>query len=236
MSKSNDSHKAVYLFPHQNSIVKNVTLSYLTPTKVNQLIKPDFSPIIDQENKYGLKTKGIYKRRSNLELESPIKTPNTNYFTPIKIEGKDLFGIKEDNQYMRKLIFDENECKELNLNSGVPDQEMNDFLKKFNMNEPDYVSNNNGTSTVNFKKKIIKECENRLEKEFDIIKTIKKPEKCEKFDAVYLVQEKKTKKQYCIKKSSKKSNKNNFNNIIKLFDDMLSVYMTSDQSPAVSIN
>ena len=220
MSKSNDSHKAVYLFPHQNSIVKNVTLSYLTPTKVNQLIKPDFSPIIDQENKYGLKTKGIYKRRSNLELESPIKTPNTNYFTPIKIEGKDLFGIKEDNQYMRKLIFDENECKELNLNSGVPDQEMNDFLKKFNMNEPDYVSNNNGTSTVNFKKKIIKECENRLEKEFDIIKTIKKPEKCEKFDAVYLVQEKKTKKQYCIKKSSKKSNKNNFNNIIKLFDDM----------------
>jgi hypothetical protein len=77
------------------------------------LAKPDFSPIIDQENNYGLKTKGVYKKRSNLELESPIKTPNTNYFTPIKIEGKDLFGIKEDNQCIRKLNFDENECKEL---------------------------------------------------------------------------------------------------------------------------
>ena len=155
MSNSNNTHKEIYLLPHQNSIVKNVNIFYPTPTKVKQLVKPDFSPITDQENKYGLKMKGFYKKRPNLELESPIKTPNTDYYTPIKIEGKDLFGIKEDTKYCRKLEFDENECKELNLNSKIPEKEMNDFLKKLNMNEPDYLSNNNGINTSIYNKKII---------------------------------------------------------------------------------
>ena len=221
MSNSNNTHKEIYHLPPKNSIVKNVNIFYPTPTKVKQLAKPDFTPIIDQENKYGLKMKGIYKKKPNLELESPIKTPNTDYYTPIKIEGKDLFGIKEDTKCYKKLKFDENECKELNLNSKIPEKEMNVFLNKLNMNEPDYLSDNNGINTSIYNEKInYKEYENKFEKEFDIIKTIKKPENFEKFDAVYLVQEKKTKKQYCIKKSSKKSHKNDFNTILKLFEDM----------------
>ncbi len=217
MSKSNNGQKEINSFPHQNSIVKNVNLFYPTPIKTKELAKPDFSPIINHENKYGLKMNGIYKKRTYLELESPIKTPNTNYYTPIAIEGKDLFGIKEDNKHCRKLNFDESECKKCNLNSQVTEKEMDDFLNKFNMNDPDYPSNNNSISTI-IDKKTIKyiECDNKMDAEFNIIMTLKKSRN---FDAVYLVQEKKTNKQYCIKKSSKKSIKNNFNNIIALFDE-----------------
>ena len=216
MNKKNLDQNEILLFPHQNTIVKNTNVFYPTPKKIKQLVKPDFSPIINRENKFGLKTNGSYKNRTILEPESPVKTPTTSYLTPIKIEGKDLFGIKKENLHCRKLNFEDIENKSYNINSKITDNEMNDFLKKFNMNndfDNNFYSNINSISEKNNK---YKECDNRMEKEFIILKTINP----QKFDAVYIAKEIKTNKIYCIKKSPKNSHKNNFNTILTLFNDM----------------
>ena len=85
---------------------KNVFSSYPSPKKRNYLIKPDFSPILFQENHLFLKGIGSYKTKKKIEPESPFKTPNTDYFTPIKVQGKDLFGIKKDKKLpMMIMIF-----------------------------------------------------------------------------------------------------------------------------------
>ena len=73
--------------------------------------------------KFSLKCHGSYKKPKTILPESPMKSPIQNYFTPIKIEGKNLFGTlpKKDNTF-RKLNFDEPEthlpeqrCKMVNL-------------------------------------------------------------------------------------------------------------------------
>jgi serine/threonine protein kinase len=59
--------------------------------------------------------------------------------------------------------------------------------------------------------------QNKMENEFLILKTIKN----NKLDFVYKVEEKNSKKIYCIKKIYKNSKKNDINNTKKLFNDML---------------
>ena len=217
MNKKSQDKKELLYFPHQNIIVKNTNVFYPTPKITKKLIKPDFSPLINSENKFVFKTNGSYKNRTILEPESPVKTPSTNYLTPIKIEGKDLFGTKQDNQLCRQLDFEALEKnKAYNFNQQITDNEMNDFLKKFNMNDCDNNCNYNINPINEKSNNKYKECDNRMEKEFIIIKTINQ----KKFDAVYIVKEIKTNKIYCIKKSAKNSSKNNFNTILTIYNDM----------------
>jgi serine/threonine protein kinase len=58
--------------------------------------------------------------------------------------------------------------------------------------------------------------QNKMENEFILIKTIKELN----LDCIYKVKEKKTNKIFCIKKIRKNSQKNNVNNLQKLFNDM----------------
>ena len=214
MQRPNTDNKKC-IFTQSNEIVKSSYVSFPTPTKFKQLVKPDFSPIITRQNKVGLKTNGSYKKRAIIEPQSPIKTPSTNYLTPIKIEGKDLFGTKQNNQFCKKLNFDSIEEKEYNLNN-ITETEMNNFLNKFNLS--DSKSNNNiNPKKGNINNNILKECNNRMEKDFILLKTLKETN----YEAVYIVKDKKTNKLYCIKKYSKKSRKINFNIIQTLFNDML---------------
>ena len=81
--------------------MKNSDIIYPTPQKKKLLVKPDFSPITIRENKFGLKTNGSYKKPTKIEPESPVKTPKISYFTPMKIEGKDLFGTKKITNFAR---------------------------------------------------------------------------------------------------------------------------------------
>ena len=203
MNNQINNQRDVFNIPYENTIVKNTNIFYPTPQKLKQLVKPDFSPIINIENKFGLKTNGSYKKRIKIEPESPIKTPSTNYLTPIKIEGKDLFGTKQDIQPCRKLNFD-NIDKVCNFNNKIIDNEMNNFLNKFNMNDDNNFTNNVNAKNNQYKNNnIIKECNNRMENEFEVKKIIYE----RKLDAVYVVKEKKTGKIFCIKKISKKSKK-----------------------------
>ena len=139
MRKQNNDQKVVNSFTQQNKVVNILNVSFPTPKKINLLVKPDFSPIINLENTFGLKTNS-YKKRTVIEPESPVKTPNTDYLTPLKIEGKDLFGTKQNNKCYRKLIFEDAENKAYILNNQIIDPEMNNFLDKFNMND---IDNNN---------------------------------------------------------------------------------------------
>ena len=129
MRKQSNDQKVINSFPQQNKVVNILNESFPTPKKKKLLVKPDFSPIINLENSFGLKTDS-YKRPTIIEPESPVKTPNTEHLTPLKIEGKDLFGTKQNNKCYRKLNFDDEENKTYNLNNKIIDHEMNNFFNK----------------------------------------------------------------------------------------------------------
>ena len=193
MRKENDSQKNTSDFPHQNLIVRNSNIFY--PTQ-NLLYKPDFSPLINGENKFVVKINGSYKKPTNIEPESPIKDPNINYVTPIKIKGRDLFGTKNNNQFCKKLDFDD--LDKINSKNKM-DNELSKDLKKFNTNNILDNFNINNNSPLNN----LKICNNKMENNFSIIKTIKEM----KYNAAYVVKENKTGKLFFIKKISKKSKK-----------------------------
>ena len=212
MSKKNNAQNNSSKFPQQNIIIKNSNISYPSPQSKKILVQPDFSPITIRENKFGVKTNGSYKKRVIIEPESPIKTPNTNYFTPIKIEGKDLFGTKKSNQFCRRLNFNDLDNKSYNSNK-ISDNELNIFLNKLNINNDlDKFNNLNNNNPIDK----LKVCNNKMEKDFSIIETKKEL----KYDAFYIVKENKTGKLFFIKKISKKSKKNNFSKIDTIFNDM----------------
>ena len=180
MSNINNSQYSSSNFPIQNTIVKNSDIFYPTPQKKNFLIKPDFSPITVRENEFAVKANGSYKESAKVVPESPIKTPNTNYFTPMKIEGKNLFGTKKNNQFCRKLNFDELDNKTYISNNKIANSDLNKFLNKFNINSTlDNFNNLNNINPINK----IKVCNNRMEKDFSVIKTITEL----KYEAVYIV-------------------------------------------------
>ena len=79
----------------QKKITSSEPVSNPTSQKFSNLIKPDFSPLILKENKFIPKTIGAYKTKKKFELESPFKTPDMNFFIPMKIIGRDLFGVKK---------------------------------------------------------------------------------------------------------------------------------------------
>ena len=62
------------------------------------LPKPDFSPIIKNEENIAIKLCNSYKKEKIIFPETPIKNPNQKYFTPIaKIVSKKLFAETNDN-------------------------------------------------------------------------------------------------------------------------------------------
>ena len=69
-------------------------------------------------------------------------------------------------------------------------------------------------SFVNSQKSYVKQ--NKMDNEFKVLKTIKDIN----LDGVFIVEEKKSKKVFCIKKVFQKSQKNNISNYQKLFNDM----------------
>ena len=176
---------------------------YPTPkTSGKSMIIPDFSPILIQETQFGFKTNGSYKRKKIEEPESPIKMNYKKYSTPSKIEGRDLFNIKNLNSHCRKLDFKDEEEKI---------EKSKEIIPKINNN---FCFNIFGQTFINNIMPDIKQ--NKMENEYSILKTLQ----CNKLDYVYKVKEKRTGKNFCIKKIYKNSSKNNINNLLNLFNDM----------------
>ena len=187
--------------------------SYFYPTpnvKEKKIAKPDFSPLLITE-KINFKTNGSYKKRKLYEPESPYKLNNKNYSASTKIEGRDLFNSKRS--HCRKLNFVDDEEEEKMQNSSENNKIINNNIN-MNLNN-NFCFNIFDQNFVDRKKSCLKQ--NKMEKEFLILKTIKS----NKLDYVYKVEEQKTKTIYCIKKINKKSNKNDINNTSKLFNEMI---------------
>lgn len=221
MNIQNNTKREFCTFSHQNSLVKNSTLFFPAPKKINLFVKPDFSPILLSEEKFSLKTNDSYKKRTKKEYDSPIKTPSTNYFTPIKMEGKDLFGTKQDKQFCRKLNFDDMDNKEYKSNYKITDIKTKNYLNKFNIADNNRNFNSMETTQVivppSFSESFntIKN-EKKKRTEYTIYMTLKE-ENC---DGVYVVKEIKTGKLYCIKKNSKNSKKNDFKTILSILNHL----------------
>ena len=196
----------------KNKNDKNNSYCPTPNTKEKTITKPDFSPIIIQETQFGFKTNGSYKRQKNKLPESPIKIMNKNYLTPATIEGRDLFGSKIEKSFCRKLNFnDDEDSKEIQKK----EKEKKCIIKAdSNNNNNSLCFNIFENSFINKEKSYVKQ--NKMENEFNILITIKNI----KLDSVFMVEEKKTKKVFCIKKVFQNSDKNNINNYQKLFNDM----------------
>ena len=220
-----------------------------TPKKPSNLVKPDFSPILEKQNQFGYKKLGSYKKPKFNEPTSPIKSPN--YKTSAKIEGRNLFGKQDDNleqyKFFKKLNFDE--CISENNNifgkeeKNSAKNKLNNFLEKCDDEEEDDVMNlklniyeNLGTSKNIYKdteeekekKKInFRKCSINIEKNIELLKTGKfeqefhflKTLKQDKFSTIYKVQNINTKEILCIKKIVKTSPKSNIDNLKKITND-----------------
>ena len=122
----------------ENNIMKktnqdNITIP--TPTKPNNLVKPDFSPILMKQNQFGFKQYGSYKKPKFMEPEStmtPIKSPN--FKTSAKLEGRNLFGAPQNKdlnncKFFKKLNFDDC-CDDKNGFLGRNNNNVEDFYPK----------------------------------------------------------------------------------------------------------
>jgi len=120
----------------QKAYQENITIP--TPTKPNNLVKPDFSPLLIKQNQFGFKQYGSYKKPKFMEPEStmtPIKSPN--FKTSAKMEGRNLFGAPQ-NQDLNNCNF----FKKLNFDDCC--DEKNSFLgRKNNDNVKDFFQKNN---------------------------------------------------------------------------------------------
>jgi serine/threonine protein kinase len=85
-----------------------------TYSKVSPLPKPDFSSLEKNENNFAYKKKGSYKKPKSNVPESPMKSPNQKFFTPVKLGMKNLFGANANT--CRKLNFGENEIGDIDMN------------------------------------------------------------------------------------------------------------------------
>ena len=201
-----------------------------SPYKINNLIKPDLSPILLKENHIGYKISGSYKKRKFLEPESPMKSPN--FKTPVTLEKKNLFGTNPAPSHFRKLNFDEvsdnpnflnwKASSDINANPQISKNSKFDvFLEKCKEEENEeeekvYSENinvdiyniNNNSANVNMSNSYTEFIKNgKFDNEFKVLRTIKK----DKFSIIYKVEEIKTKKKFCVKKIFKTSPKNDLN-------------------------
>ena len=189
--------------------------------KPYNLIKPNFSSLILKENQFIPKTKGVLKEAKKKEMETPMKKPDINFFKPVKIIGRDLFGAKQSKILSKKINLGEFEKKvfsEKNYDrNDVEDISL--FCKNFKMQEYEYEFNKNlNEEKSGLEIDIINNSKNNylMENNFIIIKTLFES----KYDVIYKVKEKDTNKIFCIKKISEKSNKNNFYNLQTTLEDI----------------
>jgi hypothetical protein len=84
-------------------------------SKVSPLPKPDFSSIEKKESKFTYKQKGSYKKPKSTMPESPMKSPNQKFFTPVKLQMTNLFG--ENTNACRKLNFGEEDDSRMSVDN-----------------------------------------------------------------------------------------------------------------------
>ena len=124
-----------------------------TPKKENNLVKPDFSPILMKQNQLSYKKHGSYKKQKFMEPESPMKSPN--FKTATNLKGKNLFGSQpedlKDCKIFKKLNFDD--CND----------EKNDFLGKKNNNYVKDFFNKNNKLTM-----LLERCDEKDEDNFNM--------------------------------------------------------------------
>ena len=151
----------------ENNVMKKTKpeiITLPTPTKENNLVKPDFSPILIKQSQLSYKKFGSYKKQKFMEPESPMKSPN--FKTTTKIEGKNLFGSTQTEglnncTFFRKLNFDDC-CDDKNTFLGKKNNNVKDFFQKNNKlnlflekcdeeDEDNFnINNNNKSNHLNF--------------------------------------------------------------------------------------
>ena len=127
-----------------------------TPKKHSNLVKPDFSPILEKQNQFGYKKFGSYKKPKYNEPESPMKSPN--FKTSVKMQGRNLFGTKKENENNNFEFF-----KKLNFDDYA--DEKNCFLGKKNGGENLNVENKNEKNKFNM---FLEKCEEEDEDNFNL--------------------------------------------------------------------
>lgn len=98
---------------HEKPYNKNIYKDPCIYSKVSPLPKPDFSSLEKNENNFAYKKKGSYKKPKSNVPESPMKSPNQKFFTPVKLGMKNLFGANANT--CRKLNFGENETGDIDM-------------------------------------------------------------------------------------------------------------------------
>jgi hypothetical protein len=92
----------------QNEIVNSsLSKKYQLNEKTSPLPKPDFSSIEKKESSFKYKEKGSYKKPKSNIPESPMKSPNQKFFTPVKLQSN-LFGNAST---CRKLVFSQDQSE-----------------------------------------------------------------------------------------------------------------------------
>jgi serine/threonine protein kinase len=115
-------------FTHEKPYNKNIYKDQGLYSKVSPLPKPDFSSIEKKENNFAYKQKGSYKKPKSNVPESPMKSPNQKFFTPVKLGMKNLFGANA------------NTCRKLNFGEG-------ETMCDVDMDIENNLNNNNYTDT-----------------------------------------------------------------------------------------
>ena len=152
----------------ENNIMQKTnqeTITIPTPTKPNNLVKPDFSPLLIKQSQFGFKQYGSYKKPKYMEPEStmtPIKSPN--FKTSAKLEGRNLFGAPQNQdlnncKFFKKLNFDDccddkNSFLGRNNNNNVKDffpknNKLNIFLEKCDEEDEDNFNLNCNNENIN---------------------------------------------------------------------------------------
>lgn len=111
--------------------------------KPSPMPKPDFSCIEKYESSFGRKEKGSYKKTKLYVPESPMKSPNSRYFTPNKAGTSNLlgssctakklnFGGETDIYKDKHLIIEETDDDYFESRKGSKNKDL--FSKKRNLN------------------------------------------------------------------------------------------------------
>lgn len=111
-------------------------------SKFSPLPRPDFSTIEKKDSNFKYKERGSYKKPRSIVPESPMKSPNQKFFTPVKLQSN-LFG---NNSTCRKLNFTEiNESpkeQEINNKDSTSTSKRNSCLRNLYGNSDDEYKNN----------------------------------------------------------------------------------------------
>jgi len=144
------TNKNLFLEKQNNDPSKDIL------NKFSPLPKPNFSDIEKRDSNFKYKERGSYKKPKNLVPESPMKSPNQKYFTPVKVQTN-LFG---NSSTCRKLTFTEiNESPKEEYNSNKDTNslsEINSNLIKGNESNTNNASEEN--ISVNEKNGYLNNC------------------------------------------------------------------------------